>query len=258
MPVPRYIHPDPRDYFYLTLKQGIESTPLPRDMPNMSSADLPHAGWPPAFARYLEAESRVLRIDPNRAPPQSEATPGVQLVLAELRGTRAPAALDDLALFAGRTPLGPRYALGVAPADASVLLSGPALDKVPDASSALGVDEHGLLVYAESDAKTPGALAELLARAGVRTALALPAGARLGLRFQEGVLALDGGSRLAEGETLLTFVAQSVPPVEVLFPDTKPLPYGRWAGLQDQRVRYFRTSAPTSKAPASAFTEGSP
>jgi hypothetical protein len=258
MPVPRYIHPDPRDYFYLTLKHGIETTQLPRDMPKMSSADLPHAGLPPAFARHVEPEARLLRIDPNRAPPQTEATPGVQLVLAELRGTRAPAALDDVALFTTRMPLGLRYGLGVPPADATVLLSGPALDKVPDASSALGVDEHGLLAYAESDGKTPGQVAALLARAGAHAAIALPAGTRLGLRFQEGVLAADGSSRLPEGEVVLTFVAQTVPAVEVLFPETTPLPYARWAGLQDQRVRYFRTSAPTSKAPANAFTEGSP
>jgi hypothetical protein len=258
MPVPRYIHPDPRDYFYLTLKHGIETTPRPREMPQMSSADLPHAGWPPAFARNVAAEARVLRIDPERAPPQTEATPGAQLVLAELRGRRAPAAPDDLALFTTRGPIGLRYALGIPPADAPVLLSGPALEKAPAAVSALGVDEHGLLVYAESDSATPGQLAKLLEKAGAHAAIALPAGTRLGLRFQEGVLAVDGSSRLPEGEAVLTFVAQTAPAVEVLFPETKPLPYARWAGLQDQRVRYFRTSAPTSKAPGTAFTEGSP
>jgi hypothetical protein len=258
MPVPRYIHPDPRDYFYLTLKHGIETTPIPKGMADLSSADLPHAGWPPAFARHVEAESRLLRIDPARALPRGEAAPGQQLVLAELRAARAPAALDDLALFSTRASLGVRYAVGVAPADASVLLSGPALEKVPDASSALGVDANGLLVYAESDSKTPGQLAKLLARAGVQAALALPPGARLGLHFREGVLAVDGSSRLREGEVALAFVGQAAPPAEVLFPETQPLPYGRWATLQDQRVRYFRTSEPTSKAPVTAFTEGSP
>lgn len=258
MPVPRYIHPDPRDYFYLTLKHGIETTPPPRDMPEMSSADLPHAGWPPAFARHVEAGALLLRIDPTRAEPRTGAAPGAQPVLAEVRGTRAARTPDDVALFTARASLGSRYAVGVAPADANVLLSGLPLDKAPAASSALGVDEHGLLAYAESDGQTPGQLAKLLASAGVRAAIALPAGTRLGLRFREGVLAIDGSSRLPEGEVLLTFAAAATPAAEVLFPETQPLPYARWAGLQDQRVRYFRTSEPTSKAPASAFNGGSP
>ena len=63
---------------------------------------------------------------------------------------------------------------------------------------------------------------------------------------------------MRELEVALAFVAQTAPAVEVMFPETKPLPYARRAGLQDQRVRYFRTSEPTSKAPATAFTEGSP
>jgi hypothetical protein len=34
-----------------------------------------------------------------------------------------------------------------------------------------------------------------------------------------------------------------------MYPDNAPIPYGRWATLQDQRVRYFRTSEPTTRAP---------
>ena len=40
-----------------------------------------------------------------------------------------------------------------------------------------------------------------------------------------------------------------MPATEVLFPNNAPMPYARWAQLQDQRVRYFRTGEPTSKAP---------
>jgi hypothetical protein len=86
-------------------------------------------------------------------------------------------------------------------------------------------------------------------------ALALPAGTRLGLRFQEGILAIDGASRVRETDVALSFVGQTAPAVEVLFPDTKPMPYARWAQLQDQRVRYFRTSEATTKAPAGALKQ---
>jgi hypothetical protein len=258
MPVPRYIHPDPRDYFYLTLKPGIETTARPKSMPALSSADLPHAGWPPAFARNVESDGRVLRIDPLRAIPGAAPAPAEQLALAELRGPAFPSAPNDVALFAARAPLGMRYGIGPAPADASVLLTGPALEHAPEASSALGIDADGLLVYAETEPGQTGRLAKLLARAGVEAALALPAGTRLGLRFNEGVLAVDGMTRLPDAEATLSFVARTGAAAEVLFPDTKPLPYARWAGLQDQRVRYFRTAEPTSKAPANVFTEGSP
>jgi hypothetical protein len=81
---------------------------------------------------------------------------------------------------------------------------------------------------------------------------------RLGLVFREGVLALDGTTRLHEPNVSLSFVAQSEAALEVLFPDTAPLPYARWAQLQDQRVRYFRTSEPTSKAPEGALRAGTP
>jgi hypothetical protein len=256
MPLPRYIHPDPRDYFYLTLKPGIETSARPRALADLSSADLPHAGWPPAFARHTQVGAKLLRIDPARAEPRPE--PGAEGVLAELRGTPAAPALDDVALFAKPAALGVTYEVGVPPADAPVLLRGPLLSAASDAGSALGVDEDGLLVYAESDGTRPGALARLMTQAGVKAALALPSTMRLGLVFREGVLAVDGSTRLTEPNVALSFFAPSEPALEVLFPETEPQPYARWAQLQDQRVRYFRTSEPTSKAPESAFKPGTP
>jgi hypothetical protein len=256
MPLPRYIHPDPRDYFYLTLKPGIETVAPPKALANMSSADLPHAGWPPAFARASSVDGRVLRIDPSRATPRTDADPASTSVLAELRGTLAPAGLDDVALYLRKQMLGVRYEVGVAPADAAVLLRGLPLDKAPDARAALGVDEQGLLLYAESEGKTQGELARILHAAGARASLALPASLRLGLRFREGVVALDGSTRVRESEVALSFVARTEPAAEIIFADTKPMPYSRWAQLQDQRVRYFRTSDPTTKAPPGALKEG--
>jgi hypothetical protein len=257
MPLPRYIHPDPRDYFYLTLKPGLETSARPKQMADLSSADLPHAGWPPAFARHARAGAKLLRIDPARAEPRLEAAQGGEVLLAELRGTPVAAALDDVALFAKPAALGAEYEIGVAPADAAVLLTGPLLSETSDAESALGVDADGLLLYAETDGKRPGVLSAMMAQAGAKAALALPSTMRLGLAFREGVLALDGTTRLAEPGVVLSFVAQTAAALEVLFPDTKPLPYARWAQLQDQRVRYFRTSEPTTKAPDGTLRNGS-
>jgi hypothetical protein len=256
MPLPRYIYPDPRDYFYLTLRPGIETTARPAALADLSSADLPHAGWPPAFARHSRGGAQLLRIDPARAEPQLGASG--EGVLAELRGTPAPPALDDVALYTKEAPLGTSYAVGVAPAEAPVLLRGPPLSESSDAESALGVDDDGLLVYAETQGKLPGRLAQLMAQAGAKAALALPSGMRLGLVFREGVHAVDGRTPMPNASVVLAFVARSEAALEVLFPETEPLPYARWAQLQDQRVRYFRTSEPTSKAPEATFRVTSP
>jgi hypothetical protein len=71
-------------------------------------------------------------------------------------------------------------------------------------------------------------------------------------------LAVDASSRLKESTPVLRLVANSTPAVELLFPDNAPIPYARWAALQDQRVRYFRTGEPTSRLPQSAIDPAAP
>jgi hypothetical protein len=281
MMLPRYIRPDPRDFFYLTLKRGIETArPLPSGL-SYDPSDLPHAGFPGAFARHVAPTVRLLRIDPSRAlpvdpagaPPVASAngqaaanTPGGSnvaagapaqdaqnlTILAELRGKLAPAKADDSALFAVKESIGRRFAIGAPPEHAIALLQGPLLSATPDALAAIGVDGEGLLVYGECDDKSSAELRSLLSSAGVEQAIALPRGVRLGLTFREGVLSVDGSMRIKEPQVALRFVANAAPAVELLYPDNAPMPYGRWATLQDQRVRYFRTAAPTSRAPESA------
>jgi hypothetical protein len=249
MLLPRYIRPDPRDFFYLTLKPGIE-TADPGAGPAFRSADLPHAGWPPALARNLTATRRILKLDPLRATLAAGASAGAEVVLAELHGTPAEPKLEDSTLYAEAR----RFAVGVAPPGADQWLRGPLLANTPDAEAALGVDGDGLLVYAERDEKAPRELAAELEQVGVTAAIALPRGMRVGLRFREGLLAIDGSTRLKDAPLLLRWVANAAPAVETLFPDNTPVPYARWASLQDQRVRYFRTNEPTSRAPQSALT----
>lgn len=248
--LPRYIYPDPRDYFYLTLKPGLVGALLPPGAPAFDSRDLPHAGWPPAFARHLGERVRMLRIDPARAQPYASEAEPARVLLAELRGTPDEPALEDAVLYATRGRLGRTLGLGVPPPTAEVLVRGPLLGADSTAPAALGIDGDGILLYAETYDATPGVLFAAMAAVGVKTAIALPADARIGLAFSEGVLALDGQSRLPPGPALLRFMANPAPAAEVLFPDNTPMPYARWAHLQDQRVRYFRTSEPTSRAPA--------
>ncbi|HEY6880480.1 MAG TPA: hypothetical protein VI299_20795, partial [Polyangiales bacterium] len=251
MVLPRYIRPDPRDFFYLTLKPGVETASLGGEhAPVFSTADLPHAGWPPAMTRSLTPQVRILKIDASRAAPAPGPSEGPEVVLAELRGTLPEAKLEDSTLYSQHR----HFAVGVAPPGADEWLRGPLLASVPDAEAALGVDGDGLLVYAECDDKAPHALATQLEQAGVTGAIALPKGTRVGLRFHEGLLALDGSTRFKEAPLLLRWVASSTPAVETLFQDNTPIPYARWAALQDQRVRYFRTNEPTSRAPQSALS----
>jgi hypothetical protein len=240
----RYIKPDPRDYFYLTLKPGIETATVPDGVKYVSS-DLPHAGWPPALARGDAPQVHLIRLDPTRAMPTAQPANGGEIILAELRGDAAPPELDDHALYAVPQLIGTRYKVGVAPADALIVVRGPLLSSVPEALSALGIDAEGLLVYAE--AEQPGVLVQAMTRAGVADAIAFRKDVKLGLHFREGVLAADGATRMRDGTEVVRFVASVKPAVEVLFPDTKPMPYGKWAYLQDQRVRYFRTAEPTAK-----------
>ncbi|MDB4989688.1 MAG: hypothetical protein JWN04_4866 [Myxococcaceae bacterium] len=261
MVLPRYIRPDPRDFFYLTIKPGIETvqasaseaTPLP-----FSSADLPHAGWPPAFARHLGEDARLLRIDPARAIPVTGEPAEAEIVLAELRGTLEEPKLEDSALYSVKQLVGKQFAVGVAPQNCDILARGPLLANTPDAQTALGVDDVGLLLYGETDDKRPGALLASMARAGLVAAIALPHTARIGLKFREGLLALDATVRVKETGTALRWVASTAPAVELLFPDNAPIPYTRWAALQDQRVRYFRTSEPTSRVPESVLEKAAP
>jgi hypothetical protein len=258
MALPRYIRPDPRDFFYLTLKPGIETTPM-HERGAFSSSDLPHAGWPPALSRQLGPDVRLLRIDLARAHAlAADERDAEETRLAELRGTLDEPKPEDVALYATKLLVGKRFAVGSPPPEAEVLLRAPLLANKRDAQAGFGVDGQGLLVYGETDDKRPGALQAALAGAGVQTALALPQKVRLGLRFREGLLALDGHTRIKDGPVALRFVASAVPAVELLFPDNTPIAYGRWAALQDQRVRYFRTSEPTTKAPVGVLGNGAP
>lgn len=246
MPLPRYVRPDSRDFFYLTIKPNL-SHRAPGD--GFSTADLPHAGWPVHLSRRGEQEVTVLRMDLARLSVQRG---GVGSSLAELYGA-APAgeqSAPQAALYGVATPPTRTFRVGTPPEGASVLLRGAPLGPGQSAEAAVGIDGDGFLVYVERVDRRPGDLWAALKDAGVERALALPDGSRMGLRYEEGLLDVRSQQRLRpRSAPTLRFVANQAPAAEVMFPDVKPAPYARWAFLQDQRVRYFRTSTPTARAP---------
>src|SRR5690606_14100868 len=75
---PRYLNRDPRDFFYLLMRPTLPGPALegvPEDEGRFSTAGLPHAGWPHAFARASVGEGQgekvwLVRMDPARVRPE--------------------------------------------------------------------------------------------------------------------------------------------------------------------------------------------
>jgi hypothetical protein len=251
MRFPRYLARDPRDFFYLTLRPVLPGPPLEGSVEGasggegdaegrFSSAGLPHAGWPYAFARARAGGVWIVRIDPRRAVPAPLRAERHQRVLAGLTG-RLPEDEDLVALYAERRAIGWRLAIGRADAGARLIVRGRPLTEAPGAGAAIGVDPDGFLVYAEG----PGGLAGILARARVREAIALEDDVRLALVGEEGAAAPDGETpRPLPENAMLLFFAEEQPAAEVMFRETRPMPYSRWGYLQGQRVRYFPNHPP--------------
>jgi hypothetical protein len=243
MPFPRYASRDGRDFFYLTLRRVLPG-------PNvggveLSTAGLPHAGWPHAFARAQVGGAWIVRIDPRRAVPSPIRRDDHRRALAHLSSVGTS---GDRALVARRLSVGHRFVIGEPEPGDVVLASGPALDGAPGAQVALGVDRDGFLVYAE---RTDGAgsLAPALREAGVSEAIVLPQAARLGFVVRGGHAGPDGYEREVPESGSLAFFAEERPATEVMFPDNTPIPYREWRYLQDQRVRYFPEGPPRFVSP---------
>ncbi|MCS6797970.1 MAG: hypothetical protein NZ898_05495 [Myxococcota bacterium] len=249
---PRYFGRDARDFFYLTLRPVLPGPPL-ADGTTPSSDDLPHAGYPFAFARAswgpADRRTHLIRIDPTRAVPAPLGADTSAPLLGWLSrsDTSGPsgAAAATYSLHARRALVGWRFAVGATPPDAVVLLSGPPLREAPQAVAAIGVDPDGFLVYLERHADDVTPLSERASLAGVREAVALVRGERLRLTSPEGAFDV-GGLEVAEapGEHALRLYARTRPYAEVLAPDNRPMPYARWWRLQDSRVRYFPQGPP--------------
>lgn len=253
MQFPRYLSHDPRDFFYLTLRPTLPGPPLAdatETEGQFSVAGLPHAGWPYAFARAAVGDSWLVRIDPRRAVPDVARAERHDRVLAGL--TAALPATGGEALFVHDDTVGFHLAVGRPEGGDEPFAAGALLADVPNAGAAMGVDRDGFIVYAEGQN-----LAALLERAGVTDAIALPDGVRLVLVGEGGEGAgPDGMTPRAIGDHAPVFLAEEAPAAEVAFPDTQPMPYGRWRALQGARVRYFPTEPPRFNRPAEGADAG--
>lgn len=246
MRFPRYVERDPRDFFYLVLRPTLPGPAIEgatETEGRFSVAGLPHAGWPYAFARTQVGGSWIVRIDPRRAVPDAVRAERHREVLAGLTAPTASAP-GFVSLFARRASVGWELAVGTPHEDDHVIARGRPLAQLPTSGAALGVDRDGFLVYAEGSE-----LVALLGRAGVTDAIALDE-TRLSLVGDGGVgVAPDGETPRAIAEGAATFFAEDAASAEVIFPDTQPMPYGRWRALQGARVRYFPSSPPRFTRP---------
>ncbi|MET0385431.1 MAG: hypothetical protein ABW321_05705 [Polyangiales bacterium] len=267
---PRYLGQDPRDYFYLTRKPTLPGADLSLEDGSklrFSTRGLPNAGFPYAFARtHVAGAGYVARVDLARAVPKPLANAALSRTLGYLTQTtdEAPghtldhalstdsaAAAPQSALYARYEYGGLRAHIGKPPAGATTLYSGPSLQDSPNAQAGLGVDEEGFLVYAE--ATEPGTLPALLRSAGVVEAIALGDNR---LVFVESaadadqpdppeaappakIVGIDGRTAAVDVASSLQLMAETRPAARALFDDVTPMPYRKWGGMQDQRVRYF-------------------
>jgi hypothetical protein len=282
MRFPRYLLRDPRDFFYLTLKPVLPGPQVRIDGQNVafSVRGLPSAGWPAAFARasiepdpgqppsgnasadatHSPSDPRagqestwLVRIDPARAVPGALARDGVGPALGRLVGMPA-VCTGPLALYAMRAHGLLRYGIGLPPSGASVLLRGPQVTGELPAARALGLDADGFLVYAEAPRGDAAQLSRRLQEAGVKTAIALPEGTRFAFAVDGEWVSVDGTRVLGPAQDEgLAFWSEARPAADVMFSDTVPLPYYKWAAVQNQRVRYFPSGAPRFRAPDDAF-----
>jgi hypothetical protein len=270
MRFPRYLQRDPRDFFYLTLKPVLPGPPLEGaegEAGQFSTAGLPHAGWPHAFARTWlggdeGARTWIVRIDPQRVGPTAvvgEHAPAAASDVADSddsmgddAGAPGPSALAHLtgtrdaggpvALYAQRSRIGWVHDVGAPPSDAVVYVRGPRLRDVSDATAAMGVDPDGFLVYAERQRGDRVTLTKRMAQAGVQQAVALPDGVRLAFDVDGVHVSPDAYERPVDPATALALRPRTRPAARVLFPEVQPRPYGVWARMQDTRVRYFKDS----------------
>jgi hypothetical protein len=257
---PRYLQRDPRDFFFLTQKSVLPGPAIAFEAGTaaFSSAGLPHAGWPHAFARARltqgERGAWLVRIDLARAVPGQVAAPELTRPLAQLQPASALPFAGELALYVDHLAGLRRFAIGVARDDTQVLLRGAPIDRAVGVARALAIDSEGFLLYAEADAGSEVFLAEQLAGAKLEQALALPSALRLALVTDTGQASVNGEPLQGDPtEAALTLMAETRPAADAMNRDVEPKPYRFWGYLQGQRVRYFPTGEPRFRAPEDAL-----
>lgn len=252
MNFPRYIQRESRDYFYLLLRPVLPgpdiATPITPPEANEGKwrvKQLPQHGFPNAIATTTlrpdkarpDFRIRLLKIDAHTVKAQAgghgEASAKDQKLVALLQPSATPRTGEPALWW---SPSGFAIGKDALPGGVAMLASGGAGD-----AAALGVDEDGMLIYAEIDGEArPGdgkALDRALAELGCVTRMTLdkPLSPLLGGTT---TLASTPGKRAGGHEVRLVRV--DAPGGRTIFPDTPVVPQSEWGPLQMKRIRYFK------------------
>lgn len=246
MNFPRYVSPESRDFFYLTLRPLLPGHPIAPVVRPAEDGEgvfrvhgLPQHGWPPAVA------TTNLRPDANR-PATRAGLIKIDPKFVAVETTRAP---EDRVVVEFRSTLrdGPSalwhseragFTIGVSAPDAEAR---PITTGFPEespgaarAQAVLGVDPDGMLVYARiTEGPDPerdrDLLRALLERLGCTARLFLPRplGASLGEQNA-------GASESTSTQVVLK--RRSGPGIRSLFPTTPVVPPKTWQPLQRKRT----------------------
>lgn len=254
MNFPRYINTEARDFFYLTRRQLLPGNPLESPLHPAEAGEgqwsvqgLPQHGWPYVIATTTlradasrpDAHVGIMRLDPKFLRVARAGDARVRSVL-EI-GQPLAEGVGEAALYHDGT----RFVIArEAPPKGALVTRGFALSEPISsrASSAMGIDDEGMLVFVRFTAGArPGGegvlLKDLLQRLRCSEALFFlrPLGAVLGDPAAQPSLADSSQSSSSQSVSL---VRSEGPGARRLFPDTPVVPPQRWAPLQQKRVRY--------------------
>ncbi len=248
MNFPRYIRPESRDFFYMTLRPMLPGVPLApaSGQPQAGEGEwrvkgLPQHGFPYAMAltevRALaddpSASLRVWKLDPRTVAAQAaDAPPGdakTVAVLPSSSGSQSVWHTKGAFSVSAEAPV----------AGALRVMSGEA-PGTQTAQAAVGItDDDGMLVYVEAPKPVAASsLAKALERAGASQALVLAAPLSVALG---GDTDLAGkATRAPTGAGAVRLVRVESPGAKRSFESTPVVPFNTWYPLQQHRVRYFK------------------
>jgi hypothetical protein len=252
MNFPRYINPEARDFFYLTLRNELPGNPIAPLVSTPEAGEgawsvqgLPQYGWPYAVAKTtlrpdparLDTHVGIIRLDPKflRVAQPGETNLKRVLDITQPLGE----GIGKAALFHD----GSRFVIASeAPTGATLITRGFAFAEAiaSSATSAMGIDAEGMLVFVRfTSGARPGGegalLTELLKHLGCSSSLYFlrPLGVVLG--DPHDAASQDAGPTITAAVSL---VRAQGPGARRLFPDTPVVLPTKWAPLQQKRVRY--------------------
>jgi hypothetical protein len=256
MNFPRYVNPEARDFFYLTLRYALPGAPITPALTAPEPGEgawsvqgLPQHGWPYAVAKTTwrpdptrpDTRLGILRLDPKVLRVAEPGDVDAKRVL-EL-GAPLGDGIGKIALYHD----GSHFVIGdSAPAGAVRITRGFASDEpvTASATSAMGVDSEGMLVFVRfTSGARPGGegalLADVLKRLGCSSAMFFLR--PLGAVFPDQHDAAPGDASSpsnAKPNLGISLARAEGPGARRLFPDTPVVLPTRWAPLQQKRVRY--------------------